>query len=194
MACLRGGMARCLAEPLWADSPARGAGNACSADEDPSSTFLAITVGRAWGLSRVAAPEKNVGPHRHGHAGWGAPRAPSPEPPFPRSQRRGCHCPGAERGPADCLPRAARRPHSPGPGPCASLSWVLKRTPVSSSARVRLAVPAGGAAPPGLSEAFLLGTPMVQTPGRRRPHARKDPRDRKQWRQGRGGTGGKGGA
>lgn len=78
--------------------------------------------------------------------------------------------PKLRRGVWFCL-LPTRRSHSPGPGPCASFSWVLNRTPVNSSARVRLDVPAGDAAPPGLSEAFLLGTPMVQTTGpeKRRP-------------------------
>lgn len=77
-----------------------------------------------------------------------------PEPPCPPNRER-----TVEGG------LSPRRPHLPGPGPCASLSWVLNCTPVNSSTRARLPLPAG--------DAFLLGTPMAQTTGPRHQHARK---------------------
>lgn len=95
-------------------------------------------------------------------------------------------------------------PHSPGPAPCGSLSWALKRTPVSSSVRARLAAPAGEAVPSWPPGAFLLGTPMAERVGARQdPHTRGPGKttgvestraDRAHTRAGRGGAGGRGGA
>lgn len=101
---------------------------------------------------------------KHGHAVLRTPQAGGVAGTVPAPKLR--------RGVWSCL-LSARRSHSPGPGPCASFSWVLNRTPVNPSARVRLAVTAGDAAPLGPSEAFLLGTPMAQTTGPEKLHLRK---------------------